>query len=59
MATMLNRVSAQRWGEVTAVVYRTEISEVALKSAAETVRLVVGDGGGTLALLPSGRIMPL
>ncbi|MFO1139080.1 MAG: metalloprotease TldD [Paracoccus sp. (in: a-proteobacteria)] len=46
-------------GEVTGYAHSTEISEVALKSAAETVRLAVGDGGGTLALPPSGRIMPL
>ncbi len=46
-------------GEVTGYAHSTEISEVALKSGAEPVRLAVGDGGGTLALPPSGRIMPL
>ncbi|MBP6678179.1 MAG: metalloprotease TldD [Paracoccus sp.] len=46
-------------GEVTGYAHSTEINEAALKKAAETVRLAVGDGGGKLALPPSGRITPL
>ena len=46
-------------GEVTGYAHSTEIDETALRKAAETVRLAVGDGGGTLALPPSGRITPL
>ena len=33
-------------GEVTGYAHATEISEAALKRAAETARLAVGDGGG-------------
>ena len=40
-------------GEVTGYAHSTEIDEAALKKAAQTVRLAVGDGGGTLALPPS------
>ena len=47
-------------GEVTGYAHSTEINEAALKKAAETVRLAVGDGGGTLALPPaSGPFTPL
>lgn len=46
-------------GEVTGYAHSTEINEAALKKAAETVRLAVGDGGGKLALPPSGQIAPL
>ncbi|WP_374635484.1 metalloprotease TldD [Paracoccus sp. (in: a-proteobacteria)] len=46
-------------GEVTGYAHSTEINEAALKKAAETVRLAVGDGGGTLALPPAGQITPL
>lgn len=40
-------------GEVTGYAHATEISEAALKRAAETARLAVGDGGGTLAPPPA------
>ncbi|MTH33643.1 metalloprotease TldD [Paracoccus limosus] len=46
-------------GEVTGYAHSTEIDEAALRKAAETVRLAVGDGGGTLALPPHGAITPL
>ncbi|MTH78606.1 metalloprotease TldD [Paracoccus aestuariivivens] len=46
-------------GEVTGYAHSTEINETALTKAAETVRLAVGDGGGTLALPPAGKINPL
>ncbi|KRW93442.1 metalloprotease TldD [Paracoccus sp. MKU1] len=46
-------------GEVTGYAHSTEIDEAALKKAAETVRLAVGAGGGTLALPPEGEIRPL
>ncbi|WP_199258483.1 metalloprotease TldD [Paracoccus binzhouensis] len=46
-------------GEVTGYAHSTEIDEAALKKAAETVRLAVGDGGGTLALPPKGEIRRL
>ncbi|WP_134679800.1 metalloprotease TldD [Paracoccus ravus] len=46
-------------GEVTGYAHSTEINETALRKAAETVRLAVGDGGGTLALPPKGKIAPL
>lgn len=46
-------------GEVTGYAHSTEINESALTKAAETVRLAVGDGGGTLALPPGGTITPL
>ncbi|WP_444667059.1 metalloprotease TldD [Cereibacter changlensis] len=41
-------------GEVAGYAHSTEISERALRRAAETARLAVGDGGGTLADAPSG-----
>ncbi|SOC02096.1 metalloprotease TldD [Rhodobacter maris] len=40
-------------GEVSGFAHATEISEAALKRAAETARLAVGDGGGMLAPPPS------
>src|SRR5690606_18918484 len=46
-------------GEVTGYAHSTEIDEASLKTAAETVRLAVGGGGGTLALPPEGEIRPL
>ncbi|WP_449043344.1 metalloprotease TldD [Paracoccus versutus] len=46
-------------GEVTGYAHSTEIDEAALKKAAQTVRLAVGAGGGTLALPPQGEIRPL
>ncbi|EAQ02868.1 TldD/PmbA family protein [Pseudooceanicola batsensis HTCC2597] len=39
-------------GEVTGYAHGTEISEAALKRAAGTARLAVGDGGGTMAPAP-------
>lgn len=48
-------------GEVTGYAHSTEIDEASLAKAAETVRLAVGAGGGTLALPPkatSGRFTP-
>ncbi len=39
-------------GEVTGYAHSTEITESALKRAAETARLAVGDGGGTWADAP-------
>ncbi|WP_295311153.1 metalloprotease TldD [Roseobacter sp.] len=39
-------------GEVTGYAHSTEITESALKRAAETTRLAVGDGGGTWADAP-------
>jgi TldD protein len=39
-------------GETAGYAHSTEISERALRRAAETARLAVGDGGGTLALPP-------
>lgn len=39
-------------GETTGYAHSTELSEVALKRAAETARLAVGDGGGTMAPPP-------
>ncbi len=41
-------------GEVAGYAHATEISEAALTRAAETARLAVGDGGGTLAAPPQG-----
>lgn len=41
-------------GEVAGYAHSTEISEAALKRAAETARLAVGDGGGTWADAPEG-----
>ncbi|UXU74022.1 MULTISPECIES: metalloprotease TldD [unclassified Paracoccus (in: a-proteobacteria)] len=46
-------------GEVTGYAHSTEISRAALRRAAETARLAVGDGGGQLALPPSGSSTPL
>ena len=40
-------------GEVTGYAHATEISEAALRRAAETARLAVGDGGATLAAGPA------
>lgn len=40
-------------GEVTGYAHATEISEAALKRAAETARLAVGDGGGVMAPPPA------
>ncbi|KAF0675803.1 metalloprotease TldD [Profundibacterium mesophilum] len=39
-------------GETAGYAHSTELSEAALRRASETVRLAVGDGGGTLALAP-------
>ncbi|GGH53684.1 metalloprotease TldD [Frigidibacter albus] len=41
-------------GEVAGYAHSTEISEPALRRAAETARLAVGNGGGTLAPPPAG-----
>ncbi len=41
-------------GEVAGYAHSTEISETALRRAAETARLAVGDGGGSLAAGPKG-----
>jgi TldD protein len=41
-------------GEVAGYAHSTEMSEAALLRAAETARLAVGDGGGTLADAPRG-----
>ncbi|MBF9035490.1 metalloprotease TldD [Rhodobacterales bacterium HKCCE2091] len=41
-------------GTVAGYAHSTEISETALKRAAETARLAVGDGGGTMADAPRG-----
>jgi TldD protein len=41
-------------GEVAGYAHSTEISEAALRRAAETARLAVGDGGGTMAEAPQG-----
>ncbi|WP_224815563.1 metalloprotease TldD [Hasllibacter sp. MH4015] len=41
-------------GEVAGYAHSTELSEAALLRAAETARLAVGDGGGTLADAPRG-----
>ena len=41
-------------GETTGYAHATEISEAALARAAETARLAVADGGGTLAEAPAG-----
>lgn len=40
-------------GETAGYAHSTELSEVALKRAAETARLAVGDGGGTMAPPPN------
>ncbi|WP_413854910.1 metalloprotease TldD [Albidovulum sp.] len=41
-------------GEVSGYAHATEISEAALRRAAETARLAVGQGGGTMAPPPPG-----
>lgn len=41
-------------GEVSGYAHGTEISEAALRRAAQTARLAVGDGGGTMAPPPAG-----
>lgn len=46
-------------GEVAGYAHSTEISESALKRAAETARLAVGDGGGVLAAPPQGTNLRL
>ena len=40
-------------GEVTGYAHSTDISEAALRRAAETARLAVGRGGGTAAMRPA------
>ncbi len=46
-------------GEVSGYAHSTEISETALKRAAETARLAVGDGGGVMAAPPAGTNVKL
>ncbi|TBN38039.1 metalloprotease TldD [Paracoccus subflavus] len=46
-------------GEVTGYAHATELSEQALRRAAETARLAVGAGGGTLAKAPPMTVTPL
>ena len=46
-------------GEVAGYAHATEISERALRRAAETARLAVGDGGGTMAPPPVGTNLRL
>ncbi|WP_415182626.1 metalloprotease TldD [Phaeovulum sp.] len=46
-------------GDVAGYAHATEISEAALTRAAETARLAVGDGGGTLAPAPQGTNLRL
>ena len=46
-------------GETAGYAHSTEISEAALTRAAETARLAVGDGGGTLADAPAGTNVKL
>ena len=46
-------------GEVAGYAHATEISLAALRRASETARLAVGDGGGTLALPPTGTNLKL
>jgi TldD protein len=46
-------------GEVAGYAHSTEISERALRRAAETARLAVGDGGGVLAPAPQGTNVKL
>ncbi len=41
-------------GEVAGYAHATEISEKAIRRAAETARLAIGDGGGTMAPPPKG-----
>ncbi len=46
-------------GEATGYAHSTEVSEAALRRAAETTRLAVGAGGGTLAEAPQATNMRL
>jgi TldD protein len=46
-------------GETAGYAHSTEISERALSRAAETARLAVGDGGGTMADAPAGTNVKL
>ncbi len=46
-------------GETAGYAHSTEISEASLKRAAETARLAVGDGGGTLADAPQATNLRL
>ena len=46
-------------GEVAGYAHSTEISESALKRAAETARIAVGDGSGRMAALPKGTNLRL
>ena len=46
-------------GEVAGYAHSTEISEHALRRAAQTARLAVGDGGGTMAGSPKGTNIKL
>ena len=46
-------------GEVAGYAHATEISESAMRRAAETTRLAVGDGGGTMAAPPRGTNIKL
>ena len=46
-------------GEATGYAHATEISEQALRRAAQTARLAVGAGGGTPAEAPAMRVTPL
>ncbi|HQU69477.1 MAG TPA: metalloprotease TldD [Albidovulum sp.] len=46
-------------GEVAGYAHSTEISEQALRRAAETARLAVGSGGGVLAAPPAGTNLKL
>jgi len=46
-------------GEVAGYAHSTEISEHALRRAAETARIAVGDGGGVLAPAPAGTNLRL
>ena len=46
-------------GEVAGYAHSTEISEHALRRAAQTARLAVGDGGGTMSTSPKGTNIKL
>ena len=46
-------------GEVAGYAHSTEISQNALKRAAQTARIAVGDGGGTMAASPKGTNIKL
>ena len=46
-------------GEVAGYAHATEISETAMRRAADTARLAVGDGGGTMAAPPRGTNIKL